>query len=178
IVLLLNFKSLPLIYHLRYVLYVRPVIMKLKSLENSERKRLSGKFHTVEGMRCLLDDLDLNIHMNNSSYNKALDYIRISFFAATFGTSVCRKELHFANAGTMMWFLKSIGLGQKYSIKTKLLTWDRKWVWTLHYFVVEGGEIVSVGLVKQCLKFKSGRTVNVWDALSWAGHCVYEGEGE
>ncbi|KAG0252716.1 hypothetical protein BG011_006836 [Mortierella polycephala] len=133
LVFLLNFKSLPGVFHAKMGLRIAAV--QLYSLRHGKGFRIKPTDTSVVRERVWVDDLDLNFHFSNSSYGKNCDYARVKYVTSLFGPSVLplhpMRKIAFALGGNQMWFKKEITLFQSYEIRTRLLTWNQKW------FVIE-----------------------------------------
>ncbi|TPX37545.1 hypothetical protein SmJEL517_g00614 [Synchytrium microbalum] len=115
--------------------------------------------------------MDMNIHMNNASYNKNLDYARIEFLAMMFGNY--GRDVKFANAGVQCFFLKEIKPWTKYTMKTRLRTWGPKWFYLEARFE-SGSTLHAFSIAKFCIKEKNGKTIPFEDFLKQAGFTVTE----
>ena len=87
--LLFFWRSFPGAYHVRMALHV--------FLAWREPMAKDWREETIQEFRCWPDDLDWNLHMNNSSYGKIADYGRYSHFLKFF-----RKNVAGANGGVTM----------------------------------------------------------------------------
>ncbi|KAI1303531.1 hypothetical protein EDD11_005332 [Mortierella claussenii] len=133
LVLLLNFKSLPGVFHAKMGL--RILAVQLYSIRHGKGFRINPMDTSIVRERVWVDDLDLNFHFSNSSYGKNCDYARVKYVTSLLGPSVLplhpMRRIAFALGGNQMWFKKEITLFQSYEIRTRLLTWNQKW------FVIE-----------------------------------------
>ena len=128
-------RSLPGAYHLRFLWYV---------LRGKLLTRRPGTVHgeTELSLRCWPDDADFNWHMGNSSYNKVCDFARYHHLCAMgFG------QISGANGGVYMRFKRSIQPMQAYALRTRIASWDGKWLLIEHRFVV-GGRVKAAGVAK------------------------------
>ncbi|KAF9163912.1 hypothetical protein DFQ26_002025 [Actinomortierella ambigua] len=127
---LLNFKSLPGIYNLRVVrFFIRHGHLK---------EPLTGilephKYHS----RVWFDDMDLNIHLSNSSYNKMLDYSRIELFCRLFPGWRTRHIFDMRLAQTVCFFKAEVPKFSKYTVTSRIFTWDDKWIWISSRFSIK-----------------------------------------
>ncbi|KAG9326722.1 hypothetical protein KVV02_002918 [Mortierella alpina] len=185
LVLLLNFKSLPGVFHAKMGL--RIAMVQLYSLRHRRGFRISPTDTSIVRERVWVDELDLNFHFSNSSYGKNCDYARVKYVTSLFGPSVLPlhplRKIAFALGGNQMWFKKEISLFQSYEIRTRLLTWNQKWFIIEHRMYAPAGRgsgqtLCAIGISKFVLKYAGGswknKTIPFLDALEMVGHDVRE----
>ncbi|CAO3569081.1 unnamed protein product [Mortierella alpina] len=183
LVLLLNFKSLPGVFHAKMGL--RIAMVQLYSLRHRRGFRISPTDTSIVRERVWVDELDLNFHFSNSSYGKNCDYARVKYVTSLFGPSVLPlhplRKIAFALGGNQMWFKKEISLFQSYEIRTRLLTWNQKWFIIEHRMYAPAGRgsgqtLCAIGISKFVLKYAGGswknKTIPFLDALEMVGHDV------
>ncbi|KAF9512560.1 hypothetical protein BS47DRAFT_1345337 [Hydnum rufescens UP504] len=137
IVLLLNYRALPMIWHLR--VFASVVSVRLRGLFkwfNHMKRRAFIKeispigenpFELTVTYRttCGLSDSDYNGHLSNSAYAKNLDYARMRAAAKGWlglGTA------HFH-------YIKEIPLWSEYEIRISIAGWGDKWLYLVVQFV-------------------------------------------
>ncbi|KAF9950891.1 hypothetical protein BGZ72_007540 [Mortierella alpina] len=185
LVLLLNFKSLPGVFHAKMGL--RIAMVQLYSLRHRRGFRINPTDTSIVRERVWVDELDLNFHFSNSSYGKNCDYARVKYVTSLFGPSVLPlhplRKISFALGGNQMWFKKEISLFQSYEIRTRLLTWNQKWFIIEHRMYAPAGRgssqtLCAIGISKFVLKYAGGswknKTIPFLDALEMVGHDVRE----
>ncbi|KAK3812829.1 MAG: hypothetical protein J3Q66DRAFT_285997 [Benniella sp.] len=186
LMVLLNFKSLPGVFHAKMGLRIAAV--QLYSIRHGRQFRIKPTDTSVVRERVWFDDLDLNFHFSNSSYGKNCDYARVKYVTSLFGPSVLpmhpMRRIAFALGGNQMWFKKEITLFQSYEIRTRLLTWNQKWFVIEHrmYTPSKAGaqdrKLCAIGISKFVLKYAGGswknKTIPFLDALEMVGHDVTE----
>ncbi|KAG0056143.1 hypothetical protein BGZ83_006238 [Gryganskiella cystojenkinii] len=127
---LLHLKSLPGIYTLRSLSY----IIKGRNLKKPSIGLLeASKIHS----RVWFDDLDLNIHLNNSSYNKMMDFARIHLCTRLFPSWQVNNKFDMRLAQTVLFFKAEVPRFSKYTITSRIFTWDDKWIWMQHRFSIK-----------------------------------------
>ncbi|KAF9970892.1 hypothetical protein BGZ73_006259 [Actinomortierella ambigua] len=127
---LLNFKSLPGVYNLRSVRF----FIRHRNLKEPLTGLLEPhKYHS----RVWFDDMDLNIHLSNSSYNKMLDYARIELCCRLFPGWQSRHHFDMRLAQTVCFFKAEVPKFSKYTITSRVFTWDDKWIWFSHRFSIK-----------------------------------------
>ncbi|KAF9970735.1 hypothetical protein BGZ65_010914, partial [Modicella reniformis] len=193
LVVLLNIKSLPGVFHAKMGL--RILAVQLYSLRHGKQFRIKPTDTSIVRERVWVDDLDLNFHFSNSSYGKNCDYARVKHVISLFGPSVLplhpMRRIAFALGGNQMWFKKEISLFQSFEIRTRLLTWDQKWFVIEHRMYIPSKKssstitsqddqqtLCAIGISKFVLKHASGslknKTIPFLDALEMVGHDVTE----
>ncbi|KAG0007523.1 hypothetical protein BGZ80_004569 [Entomortierella chlamydospora] len=184
VIFLLNFKSLPGVFHAKMGLRIAAV--QLYSLRHGKEFRIKPTDTSVVRERVWVDDLDLNFHFSNSSYGKNCDYARIKYVTSLFGPSVLpmnpARKIGFALGGNQFWFKKEISLFQSFEIRTRLLAWNQKWFVIEHRMYTpssgKGEKLCAVGISKFVLKHTKGslknKTIPFLEALEIVGHDVNE----
>ncbi|KAJ1558388.1 hypothetical protein HK096_001487 [Nowakowskiella sp. JEL0078] len=97
-------------------------------------------FADVNHFRVWLDDVDYNLHMNNGRYASRVDLSRFQFGAKWFYTGDSDPERvkkgYVATGGTNFFFKKELKPLEKFIVQTRLLTWNAKWMFLEHRFLV------------------------------------------
>lgn len=116
------------------------------------------------------DDLDINFHLNNSSYNKHCDYARLESMTTLFPPSLLRNAT-IANAGVVCWFKREIKPFQAFYLESKILTFDQKWFFLKHTFYSDSSKskVHAIAISKLVVKRKNGITVPFYEALEQSG---------
>ena len=78
IFVLLYWRSLPFVYHLRFLFYV--ALGKWRG--RCAKRPANVQEESTLSFRVYPDDVDFNLHMGNSSYNKLCDFARYYHFCA------------------------------------------------------------------------------------------------
>ncbi|RHZ88639.1 hypothetical protein Glove_21g249 [Diversispora epigaea] len=168
-IFILNIKSLPLVYNLRYL----PMISKLQIKKYTNyKKKNKDLFKAFERSHFVfVDDLDTNFHLNNGSYNKHMDWARAEFVMLQFPEASVKPNFSLAISGVSMYFKKEIPRFSTFKIQTKILTWNGKWIFLIHRFITESKNnsdntndnkninVHAVGITKLVFKEKNGKTV-------------------
>jgi acyl-CoA thioesterase FadM len=106
--------------------------------------------------RVLLNDLDLNQHMNNGRYLTIMDLGRFDYLGKTGLLKTCIKNRWFPILGaTQMVFLRPLKLFQKYTIYTSVECWDDKWFIIKQRFV-SNEKVVAIGKIRGLLRGSQG----------------------
>ena len=148
---LLNLKNLPGFWHIRvlrgiiYQLYLQPNPQKPKHLF---APMITGSYNT-------LYDCDYNFHKSNSTYFQDLDVARAHLMSAIIRIGLARlnrgdteglpkdttksKEKYvIALGGVSCFFQRQIEPLQQFEIYTRILAWDRKWLYLVSHIVKKG----------------------------------------
>ncbi|KAF9277725.1 hypothetical protein BGZ68_009054 [Mortierella alpina] len=136
---LMHIKSLPGVYTIRSLYYfVRPRSLLYYVKPGYRPKPRVGLLGTKRyHSRVWFDDLDLNIHLNNSSYNKMMDYARIDLCTSLFPSWQHLHKFDIMLAQTILLFKAEVPKFSKYTITSRIFTWDDKWVWIQHRFSIK-----------------------------------------
>jgi acyl-CoA thioesterase FadM len=127
---LLHAKSLPGVYTLRSLSY----FIKARNLTKPAIGLLEASKYQS---RVWFDDLDLNIHLNNSSYNKMMDFARIQLCTLLFPGWQHRHKFDMCLAQTVLFFKAEVPRFSKYTITSRIFAWDDKWIWLQHRFSIK-----------------------------------------
>ena len=101
----------------------------------------------------LPNDLDFNLHMNNSRYMAIMDVGRIDLLIRTHLFQEMRKINAMPVLSTAkMRYRISLQPFQRYRLETKLVCWDEKWMYIEHRFIIadgpKAGAVAAIGIVK------------------------------
>ncbi len=113
----------------------------------------AGMFDTtVLPMRVMLNDIDVNGHLNNGRYLTMADLGRLDFVARTGVLRVAIKHRAAPIVGdAMAKFRKDLKPFERFEMHTRLLGWDDKWAFMEHRFMRGGrvaGTVVMRGLFR------------------------------
>ncbi|CEG81266.1 hypothetical protein RMATCC62417_15489 [Rhizopus microsporus] len=177
LLIITHLKSLPFAYTVRSWLLLRTLIKRAKAnnLQPDDLFTVVSQSH-----RCYLDDIDYNQHMNNSTYNKLLDFSRIHILYTVMPKVMMEPNHHiFAhNAGVLTLFKKEIPPFSKFNIESRIYTWNDKWVFLQHRFVFDDGSVACYALSKIVFKKLSGKTVLPKQVFELCGHDLESSEIE
>jgi acyl-CoA thioesterase FadM len=107
-------------------------------------------------MRVLPTDIDFNLHMNNSRYLTRMDYARIHLIAATgmMDLAVARRWSPLIGS-VFITYRRSLSVFAPYTLTSRNLCWDDKWVYTEQVFTFAGG-LAAVAWVKGLFRNETG----------------------
>ncbi|KAG2235645.1 hypothetical protein BDF21DRAFT_436398 [Thamnidium elegans] len=169
-----HLKSLPFAYTVRSWFLLRALIKRAK--ENQMKP--DPLFSIIsQNHRCYLDDIDYNQHMNNGMYNKILDFSRIHLLYTIFPRVMMEPDHHIFghSGGVVTLFRKEILPFAQYTVQTRIYTWNDKWLFLQHRFIMKGEEegediIACFAFSKIVFKKMSGKTVPPQEVLQLCGH--------
>lgn len=146
-----NLKNLPGFWHIRVL---RGIIYQLYFQPNTQTpKHLFAPM--ITSSRNTLYDCDYNFHKSNSTYFGDLDVARAHYVGALIRTGLARLnrgdeeglptdtrsaggKYIIALGGVCCFFQRQIEPLQSFEIFTRLLAWDRKWVYIVSHIVKKG----------------------------------------
>jgi acyl-CoA thioesterase FadM len=119
-------------------------------------RRRSALDASILRMRVLPNDLDLNRHMNNGRFLTLMDLGRVDLMlgAGLLGTIVRRGWMPVVAAATIR-FRRSLDLFDAFTLRTRVVCWDERWVWLEQRFERDH-ELVAHGLVKAAIRARGG----------------------
>lgn len=122
----------------------------------------------VTQRRVLPTDLDINLHMNNGRYMTLTDIERMELLLRSGAWKKLRKKGWLpVLGGCMVTFRKPLNPFQKYSVHTKIVCWDDKWLYIQHIFK-RGEDIAAIDIVRGTFVGKQGR-VPIEDVIEILG---------
>lgn len=135
-------------------LYFRLVRILLAALF---RRRDIAPLETRElSFRVLPNDLDPNWHVNNGRYLTLMDLGRIDL---TVRMGLLRPALRNGwmpvLGGALIRFQRPLKLFQRYTLRTRLLAWDEKWLYLEQQFESDGKRVASA-VVKGLIRGRAG----------------------
>jgi len=156
LLLIFNYRSLPLTWHIRIfypgeVMRLRWLLLKNFSSRKAQNAWLGSISPVGKSPFAITssyfdvaspDDCDFNMHLSNSSYAKTMDMARHGFLLRA-------TPLQWSDGGwvalgaTNYHFVREIPLGAGYEIRTRLGSWDGKWVYLISKFVTKSKSIPS-----------------------------------
>lgn len=132
-------------------------------LKSPFHKKIEFLDEVITKFRALPTDLDLNLHVNNGVYFSMMDLGRFDhIFQCKVMGPIIKEKLYPVVASQMIRFRKSIHCFQRFSIHTKIIGWDDKFIFLQQNFVDTADEIIAIAIVKARVKCrtKSGLSPN------------------
>jgi acyl-CoA thioesterase FadM len=103
---------------------------------------------SVVRFRVWPNDLDTNLHMNNGRYLTLMDLGRLDLLLHIGAVPHVLKHKWFpVLAATLIRFRRPLNLFQKFEIRTRIVTWDAKWVY-LEQTILRKGDLVLQAYLK------------------------------
>ncbi|KAF2095774.1 hypothetical protein NA57DRAFT_78556 [Rhizodiscina lignyota] len=173
----LNWKVLPFVWHLKVFKAIYDAFSSNLLLPKPGQQ--FAEFITPS--RSPFGECDLYMHKSNSTYFSDLDVARAKLLANVFRPAWVFYQQqgevppHPILGGVVCLFKKEIPLYQRYEIRSRILCWDRKWLWIVSHFVETGHTAGRPrGLYASCLSklvFKQkGRTIPPEEIFKNAGY--------
>lgn len=113
------------------------------------------------------NDLDLNLHMNNSRYLALMDLGRYDLTRCVGLLAACKRNKWFPVVSQVqVQFRKSLTPFQRFSLHTRVVAWDEKRFWLEQRFM-RGEEVVAQATVRAVFLSKQGSvpTARVLEAI-------------
>lgn len=99
--------------------------------------------------RVLPNDLDINGHMNNGRYPSVMDLGRLDLVMRTGLLRLMLREKSVpVLAAFQMRFRIPLHAFQLYELETRVVCWDKKWVYMEQRFIMNDGDVAAIGIVK------------------------------
>jgi len=111
-------------------------------------------------------DLDLYLHMNNGRYLSLMDLGRLDFIIRVGMLPFMRRQgwrPQLAAATTRFW--RSLQPFSRFSLNTRVVWWDEKWIY-MHHEMVREGRVAAQGMVKLVIKSPQGTVAPPQAALA------------
>jgi acyl-CoA thioesterase FadM len=114
-------------------------------------------------------DVDLNLHMNNGCYFSVADIGRIDWWLRTgLWHEFIRRGWRPVAGNVTGRFAKSLPPLQRYQLQTRLLGWNKKWLFSEHRFVSRG-QLHAIVVVRYLVINRNGPRPTPSDVLALAG---------
>ena len=108
-------------------------------LVSRRRSRLTMWDTAVTPFRVMPSDLDLLGHVNNSKYLAIMDLARIDLMMRSgWWSTLRRKGWYPVVAGQTITYRKSLKLGQRFEVESRVLGMDERWFYVQQVFRSEG----------------------------------------
>jgi len=149
---------------------VHPIFRTLKMLAHARGEKPIGMLDTSSvDMRVWPNDLDINLHVNNGRYLTLMDLGRLDLLmrSGTLNVLFKRKWAPVLGAATVR-FKRSMRLFEKFTLKTRVLGWDEKWVYMEHR--IETAEHLAVIAIVKALFREKGRSIPSRELAEAFGH--------
>lgn len=115
--------------------------------------------------RVWFTDLDVLRHMNNGIYLSLQDLARMDYMIrAKAAKTISEKGWYPVVASETIRFRRSLEFLQKFEIRTRLISWDDKYLYLEHKFTSKN-QVIAVGMIRARFLKKSGGTVSPQELL-------------
>lgn len=105
-------------------------------------------------------DLDVLMHMNNGIYLSLQDLARMDYMIrAQALKKISARGWYPVVASEMIRFRRSLGLFKKFELRTRLISWDDRYIYMEHKFV-SGNEVMALGMIRARFLSKQGGSVS------------------
>lgn len=178
-----SYKSLPFAYYYRiyWIFFKRLYLFKVFSKYKNDTKSIFQK-STYKTYNSPLE-CDFYLHKSNSCYAEELDIVRSELMTSVLQKFFTEyptqsKQFPFVPVASL-WtsFRKEIKPFERYTIESRILGWDEKWIFVISKFIKINGDIASTSITKYV--FKDGRkTIKPIDAIKCQGVWSEEVEKE
>lgn len=124
---------------------------------------------SVTRMRVHLGDLDLYRHVNNGVYLQMMDVARINLIADLgIARELIGRGWYPVVAASAMTYKRSLTLGQRFEIRSRVLGWDARCAYLEQRFL-RGGEQIARGVVAGRFLTTSGERLDPQQIIDLAG---------
>jgi acyl-CoA thioesterase FadM len=133
------------------------------------RPKIGPLGESVLRMRVWPNDLDLNMHVNSGRYLSFMDVSRVDLLVRMrIFRRVIKRGWRPINGGTMISFRKSLLLWERFTVRSRIVCWDDKWLYFEHIVERQNGDLAAIANARGLLR---GREGNVAPAqlLEFAG---------
>ncbi|KAH7357358.1 hypothetical protein BKA66DRAFT_428189 [Pyrenochaeta sp. MPI-SDFR-AT-0127] len=149
--LILNLKSLPFFWHLRFfrALWVG-IRLHRKAAHRFQPSHIF--LPTISTSQAPLMEMDFNLHKSNSTYFTDLDVVRAYHSGVLFGPlfmpELGGRRCNLIVGALACTFKREIKIQRGYDMSTKVVSWDNKWIYMVTHFVERGRSYPGRGLLQ------------------------------
>jgi acyl-CoA thioesterase FadM len=124
---------------------------------------------TVVRFRVWPNDLDLNFHMNNGRYLTLLDLGRLDLLMHNGSIRhLFKRKWYPVLASCHVRFRRPLNLFQKFEIRTRIVTWDEKWIY-LEQRMLRNGQVAMHAYLKGVFMARGEGSVPITRLLDLMG---------
>jgi acyl-CoA thioesterase FadM len=128
------------------VYYTRVAAVVARALT---RPRLGILDETVVHLRVWPEDLDFNLHMNNSRYFDAMELARFDLIARQrWVPMLLRQRWGIMVGGSTIRYRRPLRAFERFASKTRFVGWDEKWFFIEHRLENSDGDLAAQAAVK------------------------------
>ena len=150
-------------------LYLRLIRVVLAALFG---RRIGVFDDSVVAFRVWPNDLDLNLHLNNGRYLTVMDLGRTDLMIRAGLVGIIRRQGWMpVIAAVTIRYRRSIPAFARYSLRSRLLGWDEKWLYLEQSFEDASGAAAAHAVVKAAFRRRGGAvpTAEIAAAFGWQG---------
>lgn len=119
-------------------------------------RRLDLLDGSVLAFRVWPNDLDVNFHMNNGRYLTVMDLGRVDLMLrARLAGAILRRRWMPVVAAINIRYRRSLAPFQRYRLRTRLVSWDEKWLYLEQSFETQNG-VAATAMIKAALRGRQG----------------------
>lgn len=134
------------------------------------RKKLGFLDESVVFFRVLPNDLDFNLHMNNGRYLTIMDLGRFDLMQRSGLAGIAIKNRWMpVVASQVINYRRSLAPFQRYSLHSRILGWDERFVYFLQQFRATDGRLAASALVRAGILVK-GRSLTMEEIIGIVGY--------
>ncbi len=124
---------------------------------------------SVVRFRVWPNDLDTNLHMNNGRYMTLMDLGRLDLLLRNGAIRhVMRQKWYPVLAASELRFRRPLNLFQRFEIRTRIVTWDAKWIY-LEQRILRNGDLALHAYLKGVFVARGGGSVPITRLLELMG---------
>jgi acyl-CoA thioesterase FadM len=136
------------------VLFLRVVIIILK---NVFRRRSGVLDESVLRLRVWPTDMDLNFHLNDGRYVSLTGLGRLDLMSRSrLLRRALRRRWYPVVGGAVIRYRREIGAFEKFTLHSRIVGWDEKWVYFEHRFE-KNGEVAAIAYARGVMRNRQGR---------------------
>jgi acyl-CoA thioesterase FadM len=121
------------------------------------RPKIGPLGESVLRMRVWPNDLDLNMHVNSGRYLSFMDVSRVDLLVRMrIFRKVIKRGWRPINGGTMISFRKSLLLWERFTVRSRIVCWDEKWLYFEHVVERQNGDLAAIANARGLLRGREG----------------------
>lgn len=150
-------------------LYLRLLLMTLRTRAGRGDRPLSIWDTAATAFRVAPTDLDVLGHMNNGRYLTIMDLARLDLMTRSgFWARLRRRGWYPVVAGQTISYRRSLTLGQRFTVHTRVLGLDERWIYLEQTFAV-GADLYAQAAVRARFLRRGGGSVSHGEVLELTG---------
>lgn len=121
------------------------------------RPRIDPLGESVLRMRVWPNDLDLNLHANSGRYLSFMDIGRVDLLVRMrIFLKVIGRGWRPINGGTMIGFRRSLAPWERFTVRSRIVCWDEKWIYFEHLIEKGDGQLAATATARGLLRGRDG----------------------